>query len=179
MRPVFSLLAALLLCLSIPVQDVSAEEVVLGLSQDDVAISTRFEGSEILIFGAIKREAPIETEPPLQVVITVAGPNQVLTVRRKERRFGIWINTDTVEVDAAPSFYAVATSAPAMMKLAAGHHHILDPKNRMAPQSTVSVSAANAALADGLSTALCVTPDRKVRSVLSHFPDAKLEMLVP
>ncbi|WP_170789317.1 FAD:protein FMN transferase [Ruegeria lacuscaerulensis] len=74
---------------------------------------------------------------------------------------------------------AVATSAPAMMKLAAGRHHILDPKNRMAPQSTVSVSAANAALADGLSTALCVTPDRKVRSVLSHFPDAKLEMLVP
>ena len=31
---------------------------------------------------------------------------------RKERKFGIWVNTDTVEVDLAPSFYAVATSAP-------------------------------------------------------------------
>jgi uncharacterized protein (TIGR02186 family) len=34
-----------------------------------------------------------------------------VTVRRKEKRYGIWINTDAVEVDAAPSFYAVATSA--------------------------------------------------------------------
>ncbi|MBS0124858.1 TIGR02186 family protein [Thetidibacter halocola] len=89
-----------------------AEEVVLGLSQDTVSISTRFEGSDILIFGAIKREAAILTDPPLQVIITLAGPNQELTVRRKERRFGIWVNADTVDVDAAPSFYAIATSAP-------------------------------------------------------------------
>lgn len=89
-----------------------AEEVVLGLSQDNVSISTRFEGSEILIFGAVKRESPITEDPPLQVLITVAGPKQALTVRRKEKRFGIWVNTDTVEVDAAPSFYAIATSAP-------------------------------------------------------------------
>jgi uncharacterized protein (TIGR02186 family) len=33
-------------------------------------------------------------------------------VRRKEKRFGIWINADAVEVDQAPSFYAVATTAP-------------------------------------------------------------------
>jgi uncharacterized protein (TIGR02186 family) len=33
-------------------------------------------------------------------------------VRRKARRFGIWVNTEAVEVDEAPSFYAIATSAP-------------------------------------------------------------------
>lgn len=88
-----------------------AEEVVLGLSSDTVAISTDFDGSDILIYGAVKREAPI-AEAPLQVIVTVSGPFQPLTVRRKERRFGIWINTDSVFVDAAPSFYAVATSAP-------------------------------------------------------------------
>ena len=99
----------LLLALALPAR---AEEVVLGLSQDSVSITTNFDGSEILIFGAIKREDRIETDPPLQVIVTVAGPKQALTVRRKERRFGIWINTDSVEVDAAPSFYAVATSAP-------------------------------------------------------------------
>lgn len=89
-----------------------AEEVVLGFSKDNVAITTSFDGSEILIFGAVKRELPIDTENPLDVVITVAGPSEPLVVRRKEKRFGIWINTDAVEVDAAPSFYAVATSAP-------------------------------------------------------------------
>ena len=89
-----------------------AENVVLGLSQKSVSITTNFDGSEILIFGAIKREEAIPSGPPLEVVITIAGPNQPLTVRRKDRRFGIWINTDEIEVDSAPAFYAVATSAP-------------------------------------------------------------------
>ncbi len=89
-----------------------AEEVVLGLSQDQVSISTNFDGSEIIIYGAIKRERPIPTDAPLQVIVSVSGPLEQVTVRRKERRFGIWMNVDSVEVDAAPSFYAVATSAP-------------------------------------------------------------------
>jgi uncharacterized protein (TIGR02186 family) len=88
-----------------------AEEVVLGLSRDKVAITTSFDGSDILIFGAVKREEPIRSDP-LEVVITVAGPSQPVTVRRKERRLGIWVNVDSVDVDAAPSFYAVATTGP-------------------------------------------------------------------
>jgi uncharacterized protein (TIGR02186 family) len=35
-----------------------------------------------------------------------------VTVRRKSREFGIWINTDMVDLDSAPSFYAVATTGP-------------------------------------------------------------------
>lgn len=100
----------LALCLSLIATSVASEEVVLGLSQDQVAITTNFDGSEILLFGAVKREAPIPEEP-LDVVIAVSGPSGPLTVRRKERKFGIWVNTDAVEIDAAPSFYAVATSA--------------------------------------------------------------------
>jgi len=88
----------------------SAEEVVLGLSSDQVSINTSFDGSEILIFGAIKREEPIPDGNPLQVIITVAGPSEPVTVRRKEKKLGIWVNTDSVEVDEAPSFYAVASS---------------------------------------------------------------------
>jgi hypothetical protein len=44
--------------------------------------------------------------------LRLPGPSEPVAVHRKERRFGIWVNTDTVEVDAAPSFYAIATSAP-------------------------------------------------------------------
>lgn len=88
-----------------------AEEVVLGLSKNEISINTTFDGSEILLFGAIKRETAIP-EGTLGVVVTIAGPSQSLNVRRKERRFGIWVNVDAVEVDAAPSFYAVATSGP-------------------------------------------------------------------
>ncbi|MEM8731336.1 MAG: TIGR02186 family protein [Pseudomonadota bacterium] len=89
-----------------------AEEIVLGLSRDEVSITTSFDGSDILIFGAIKRETPIIQDPPLQVLITVAGPSEPVLVRRKARRAGIWINTDAVEIDSAPSFYAVATTGP-------------------------------------------------------------------
>ncbi|MBT8475595.1 MAG: TIGR02186 family protein [Alphaproteobacteria bacterium] len=89
-----------------------AEEVVAGLSQNRISITTNFDGSEILIFGAVKREATIPEGEPLEVIITVAGPSEPVVVRKKDRRFGIWINTAAVEVDSAPSFYSVATSAP-------------------------------------------------------------------
>ena len=101
-------LLALFLILAMPAK---AEEIVLGLSRDQVAITATFEGSDILIFGAIRREAPIPDESELGVIVTVAGPDLPVTVRRKDRRAGIWVNTDSVEVDAAPSFYAVATTA--------------------------------------------------------------------
>ena len=100
-----------LLALWLMVLPAAAEEVVLGLSQDEVAITTSFDGSEILIFGAIKRDAP---PPPgnLGVLVTIAGPAEPVSVRRKERRYGIWVNTDEVQLEGAPSYYAVATNAP-------------------------------------------------------------------
>lgn len=88
------------------------EEVVLGLSQDRVAITATFDGSEILVFGAVKRETPIPVDDPLEVVVTVSGPAPAVMVRRKEKKLGIWVNADSVLVDSAPAFYAVATSAP-------------------------------------------------------------------
>lgn len=101
----------LLACLVWPALS-SAEEVVLGLSQEEVRITTRFDGSNILIYGAVKRDAPIPDTAPLEVIVTVAGPSGPTTVWRKERVAGIWMNTQSVEIDRAPSFYAVATSGP-------------------------------------------------------------------
>lgn len=105
------MLRILLLCLALAVP-AHAEEVVAGLSQNRIAITANFDGSEILIFGAVKREDPISTTEPLEVIVAVVGPSEPITVRRKDRRLGIWVNTEAVEVDAAPSFYAVATTGP-------------------------------------------------------------------
>ncbi|MBR9763096.1 MAG: hypothetical protein GYB53_06135 [Rhodobacteraceae bacterium] len=88
-----------------------AEQLLLGLSQNRVAITANFDGSEILIFGAVKRETP-QLEPGAEVVITIAGPTESVAVLRKERVAGIWVNTDQVTIRQAPSFYAVATTAP-------------------------------------------------------------------
>lgn len=105
------LLAALaLLTVLGPAQ--AAEQIVAGLSENRVAITANFDGSEILIYGAVKREAPAPTGAPLHVIVTVEGPATPLAIRRKERLAGIWLNTDLVTVTAAPSFYAVATTGP-------------------------------------------------------------------
>jgi len=108
-----SIAAALLAALVLAAAASADEEVLAGLSQTQVALTADFVGSEILVFGAIRREAP--TDPgadPLQIIVTIEGPSQPLVVWRKARRGGIWINVDSVRVGRAPSFYAVATSAP-------------------------------------------------------------------
>ncbi len=102
-------LAALIFTTAMPLR---AEEVVAGLSQNRVAITASFDGSEILVFGAVKREAPAPLDPSLEVIVAVSGPLTPITLRKKSRRLGIWINTQALEIDAAPSFYAVSTSAP-------------------------------------------------------------------
>ncbi|TDL81920.1 hypothetical protein E2L08_04510 [Palleronia sediminis] len=88
-----------------------AEDIVSGLSKNRVSISANFDGTEILVFGAVKREAPIEPGRT-GVIVTVEGPAQEVTVRRKDRRAVIWINNAALEVDHAPSFYAVNASGP-------------------------------------------------------------------
>ena len=105
-------LAALLLFFAALALPARAEEVVAGLSQNRVSITASFDGSEIVVYGAVKREAPPPDAGPLQVIVTITGPSKPAVVRRKDKRWGIWVNADSVEVDAAPSFYAVASTGP-------------------------------------------------------------------
>jgi uncharacterized protein (TIGR02186 family) len=91
----------------------AAEEIVSGLSQNRVAITANFDGSEILIYGAVKRDAPApDDKGRMEVIVTVEGPATPLVIRRKEKIAGIWLNRDAVTIDKAPSFYAVATTGP-------------------------------------------------------------------
>lgn len=89
----------------------AAEEIVAGLSQSRVGITVNFDGSEIMVFGAVERDAPAP-EGPLDVIVTVEGPSSPVTVRKKERVLGIWVNTDSLAVEHAPAFYAVASTRP-------------------------------------------------------------------
>lgn len=109
-------LLAFLCCLALPAQ---AEEIVSDLSRDEVSINATFNGSDILVFGAVRRDAP-EPDGRLGVIITVAGPKEDITVRKKDRKFGIWVNTEEAEIVEVPSFYAVATSAPLARVLSDG-----------------------------------------------------------
>lgn len=88
------------------------EGIVAGLSENQIAITASYDGSDILVFGAVKRDAPIPPGRPLQVIVTLEGPPDPVEISRKGQRLGIWINTERVRITAAPAFYAVATSGP-------------------------------------------------------------------
>lgn len=108
-----SILVALIWASATPAAGQAVEETVIaGLSQTHVAITTDFSGSEIFIYGAIKRDAPVPKDWPLDVIVAVTGPLEPVIVRKKERKFGIWVNDAGVKVDEAPSLYAVATTGP-------------------------------------------------------------------
>ena len=97
----------LLLALALPAQ---AEEIVSGVSTSDISITTDFNGTAILVYGAAMREAPPPEDSLLQVIVTVEGPATPLVIRKKERVAGIWLNRGAVQVATAPSFYAVGTT---------------------------------------------------------------------
>ena len=137
-----------LLLLLFPAFPAQGEEVLAGLSQNRVSITADFDGSEILIFGAVKRDAPLPDEGgPLHVVVAVAGPSVPVTVRRKEKRYGIWMNTDAVALDAAPSFYAIATSGRFRDVL----HESEDSRHKVSVERAIRSVGTQSAFADASS----------------------------
>jgi thiamine biosynthesis lipoprotein len=73
---------------------------------------------------------------------------------------------------------ALATSSPRATLIGAGQPHILNPSGASPCWQLASVSASRAALADALSTAVCLMERPAIDRVLARFPDARLEALV-
>ncbi|HRO10568.1 TIGR02186 family protein [Amaricoccus sp.] len=106
-------LAAVLLALVLTAPLPAQESVVTGVSTENIGLNATFDGSDLFVFGAIRRDAPIPPEAdPIDVVITIKGPPRNVRVRHKERRLGIWMNTESLPVRQVPSFYAIATTRP-------------------------------------------------------------------
>lgn len=75
--------------------------LIADISQDDVAITTTFHGTSLLLFGAVSGEAGDE------IAIIISGPEGRIATRRKEKIGGIWINRDAVIWKNAPSYYQI------------------------------------------------------------------------
>ena len=81
-----------------------AQALAADLTSHLIAITTGFTGASVVLFGA--------TDGPGDVVVVVRGPDREMTIRRKNRVAGIWMNTDELTFGNVPSFYAVAASRP-------------------------------------------------------------------
>jgi uncharacterized protein (TIGR02186 family) len=100
-------LAALFLCTA-----AKADDLVAGLSTDLIQITSNFTGTDIVLFGAIE---PTEEAGPARdqdLVVVIRGPQLDLTVRRKARILGIWINREQIEFTGLPGYYFLASTRP-------------------------------------------------------------------
>ena len=107
MRGLFALPLALLLGAAAP-----APHLISDISQSRIDIEYSFAGVELLLFGAIQYPGGRTPEERPGIAVIVRGPAEGITLRRKEKVAGIWLNTDAVRFETAPAFYSVATSAP-------------------------------------------------------------------
>jgi uncharacterized protein (TIGR02186 family) len=90
-----------------------AETLITSLSNHRVLINSNYTGTQIAVFGAIERDAQtVARATPYDVVVTVQGPRQFLTVRERERLGPVWINQEQQKFPSAPAYLSVMTSRP-------------------------------------------------------------------
>lgn len=101
---------ALTLGAAIPAQ---AERLIVSVSNHRVTVTPNYVGEELVLFGSVEKD---DKTPPARanynLVVTVSGPRTDLVTWRKQRRFGIWINTESREFLQVPSYLAVFSNRP-------------------------------------------------------------------
>ena len=87
----------------------ATEDLVSGVSQDTIQITSNYTGSDIVVFGAIEGQQSVAGR---DIVVVVRGPDADLVVRRRDRVAGVWINHDAANLNGMPSYYYLASSRP-------------------------------------------------------------------
>lgn len=103
---------AALFCLALAVGPARGDPIVADLSSHLIAITGGFTGASVVLFGA--------TDGPGDIIAVVRGPEREMTVWRKGKIAGIWVNVESMTFTKVPSFYAVAASRPLDDVLAPG-----------------------------------------------------------
>lgn len=112
LRRIAGLIAALAL-LGAAWDDARAERLIVSVSNQRVTVSTNYSGQELVLFGSIERDSDTPADRgAYDLVVTVRGPPADMVTRRKERRFGIWMNTDSRQFLKVPSYLAAFASRP-------------------------------------------------------------------
>src|ERR1700727_1072794 len=90
-----------------------AERLIVSVSNHRVTVTPNYSGEELVLFGSVEKDS---TTPPSRnnydLVVTVTGPTADMVTRRKERKFGIWINTDYRQFLHVPTYLALFANRP-------------------------------------------------------------------
>jgi len=90
-----------------------AERLIVSVSNHRVTVTPNYSGEELVLFGAVEKDAASpSTARTYDLVVTVLGPRADMVTRRKERKFGIWVNTDYRQFLNVPSYLALFANRP-------------------------------------------------------------------
>jgi len=85
----------------------SWSSVISDIDKSDIELSTRFDGTSILVFGALTLE-----NNSTSLLVEVVGPSTSVNIRKKVQVWGIWVNKKVAQFQNIPSFYQVSISNP-------------------------------------------------------------------
>ncbi|WP_375411797.1 TIGR02186 family protein [uncultured Bradyrhizobium sp.] len=90
-----------------------AERLIVSVSNHRVTVTPNYSGEELVLFGSVEKDdrAPAN-RGNYDLVVTVSGPRADMVTRRKERRFGIWMNNDYRQFLKVPTYLALFSNRP-------------------------------------------------------------------
>lgn len=106
------LISALALAAIFAAGPARAEKLIVSVSNHRVTVTPNYSGEELVLFGSVEKEANTPANRNYDLVVTISGPRADMVTRRKERRFGIWINTDSRQFVQVPTYLAIFSNRP-------------------------------------------------------------------
>ncbi len=87
------------------------EVINIGVSSKEIAIAPDFAGTEVTVFGAIDHADPdILKGSGYDLVVSLEGPRDFITVRKKERVAGVWVNRRSVTFEWMPESFSMSST---------------------------------------------------------------------
>jgi uncharacterized protein (TIGR02186 family) len=88
----------------------NVDTIEAGASQNYFYIEPSYDGTAIILFGSIDRESLHGR--PFDLAVTIEGPIRPVTVWKKDRLAGLWVNTESLTFEGVPNYYAVLSTRP-------------------------------------------------------------------
>ena len=78
-----------------------------------MTVTPNYSGEELVLFGSVEKDASTPANRgSYDLVVTVRGPRADMVTRRKERKLGIWVNTDYRQFLQVPTYLAIFSNRP-------------------------------------------------------------------
>lgn len=89
------------------------EQLEIGISTNEIAITSDFAGADLTVFGALDNADDLLLQlGRYDIIVALEGPARETVVRKKDRVFGIWINRYSMNFEPAPASYSISSTLP-------------------------------------------------------------------